>query len=174
MKAQSGGRSCPKESQQIRHARHTTYFAGATSGTIGHAEVRTSLRAGHAPGNSMALANGRVLGVLTSLTAGCSPVPTADNQIPGRPGLLHRRRLGCGFETVPTGSRENSVEPQVRRVTMPFLLLACSTEASSATGAALSGPPFPFGLRRPPLVGRCATQAKHSGPRLDRRPAIQP
>ena len=75
MKAQSGGRSCPKESQQIRHVRHTTYFAGATLGTIRHAEVRTSLRAGHAPGNSVALAKSRVLGALDRLAASLLAYP---------------------------------------------------------------------------------------------------
>ena len=135
MKAQSGGRSCPKESQQIRHARHTTYFAGATLGTIRHAEVRTSLRAGHAPGNSVALAKGRVLGALGRLAVGLLACPHRWQSNSGCTPVFSTSVVSAADLSFPTGTRKKFVAPQVHRATMPLAYIsACGAEASDATG----------------------------------------
>ena len=101
-----------------------------------------------------------------------SPPPPLKFRV--HPGLRLRVCLGSRFKSPSPVPRNCRCAPGALRYNAARSIRLVARKRNTQRGAALSGPPFPFGLRRPPLVGQCATQAKHSGPRLDRRPAIQP
>ena len=134
MKAQSGGRSCPKESQQMRHARHTTYFAGATLGRSGTPKLGRRFGRDTRRAILWPLAKSRVLGALGRLAAGLLACPHRWQSNSGCNPVSYTNAVSAADLSFPLVSARNSLRPMCSVPLCATAKSACGAEASDTTG----------------------------------------